>query len=403
MSAPPSAEWTFLIYMESPGSEQDAMDEWLVQQLVSSTGRWPGLQVLYEMRDGDARLRGRILPGHLVQLARAPRVGSISRAITSFVDWASEAFPSRYTALFLRDHGAIPGEVVRVGGQRNWLIPRTPPRALLSAPDPKGVVAPRSPAPPKVKKASGTLNERGLRTAVSRTHRGRVDVYGFDACSMSIVEFAYEVRDVTSYVVAAESAISYAQFPYSAAIGAATASPAAGPLGVATAIADAASSLLAVTEVGWMDHLAKPLGGLGQYLLDTFQMQRVDAVTPIMDLRARCPSDVEFVDLRQLLEALRPFESDHHVAKLVAQARKYMSEACLSDGRMQFGASSAAGLGLVFPKLDTMAAMLGYGGLDFAHATAWGTFLFQYLQFVAFLTDPARAAPAKADPAKAPA
>jgi hypothetical protein len=354
-------DWTFLLYMDSPGDQQVGADKTLLELLAARADAWPGLRFVYEISEEDVRLRGQILPTQAEPLLRVPRTGSVTKAITSLVDWAGASFPSRYTALILRDHGAALTPAPELQRARGWLAPNG-----------------------QAKQPSGALTERGIRTALARSQRGRVDVYAFDACSMSRVEFAYEVRDVTSYVVAAEHIIKVTDFPYDAAIQAATKNPAAGPLGVALAIADAKSELFAVTEVGWMDKLAKSLGGLGEYLLDQFASKSINAVKPIEELRDPIPSSGDVVDLGQLLAAIRGWRSDPDLEQLVAQVDKYVNRACLSNGRPAFGGHPAAGLGISFPRLNTMGSMLGYGGLELARKTAWGSFLFQYLQFVAF-------------------
>ena len=374
------AEWTFLLYMDSPASEQLSADQDLLQRLVKIASWSPRFNLVYEIGEDDAVIRGRIVSHELQPLQRLPRVDSIARAITSFVDWAAATFPSRYTALFLRDHGTVLSSRYPKGkpGARSWLIPNVP------GPSQSPAGGDRARAT-KGKSGGRTLNQRSIRTAISGTKRGCVDLYGFDACEMGFAEFAYEVRDVTSYVVSSELIIQVDDFPYDAGIQAATRDLASGPLGVAMAIADAKSELFAATEVGWMDKLAKPLDGLGTYL-DPLTTQNLDA---LMALRKALPTTGDSgVDLGQLLDALRTLAvrgggSRETLDKLIAEVDRYMSRACLSNGRVLVYGKPAAGLALSFPQLNTLWAMLDYGGLEFARKTAWGSFIFDYLQGVA--------------------
>jgi hypothetical protein len=200
---------------------------------------------------------------------------------------------------------------------------------------------------------------------------------------MGYVEFAYEVRNVTSYVVASDLIITVREFPYAAGIQAATGELALGPRGVATALANA-NDRFAVTEVCWMEKLAEPLSGLGEYL-DALATQPKE-VPALMKLREGIPPTGESgVDLARLLRAVLTSAGDasEPLKELVAEAEKYMKLACYSKRAVHGGEQAVAAIALSFPKLNTLGDMLGYGGLEFARATAWGTFLYDYLQGVA--------------------
>jgi hypothetical protein len=64
-----------------------------------------------------------------------------------------------------------------------------------------------------------------LRQALERAHlddakgskaRKKLQIVAMDACSMSMVEYAYELKDVAEYLVASEEAVPYWSFPYTA-------------------------------------------------------------------------------------------------------------------------------------------------------------------------------------------
>lgn len=109
-------------------------------------------------------------------------------ALESFLEWAYENSQSDHYALILWSHGP----------------------QLFLQPPPGGKTG---------DSASLYLTPKDLRTALEskKPPTGRkLDMIGFDACSMSMFEMAYELKDLAKLMIASQEEVPDASFPYSA-------------------------------------------------------------------------------------------------------------------------------------------------------------------------------------------
>jgi Clostripain family len=119
----------------------------------------------------------------------APANMSEQQALTSFLKWVYNnptCNQSEHYALILWSHG---------------------PELFLQPP----------PGDPTGDPASLYLTPQELREALTLYKpptRPRLDIVGFDACSMSMFEMAYEIRDLADYMVASQEEVPDPSFPY---------------------------------------------------------------------------------------------------------------------------------------------------------------------------------------------
>jgi hypothetical protein len=116
-----------------------------------------------------------------------------AEALASFVDWAYslEKYQGTYHILVLWGHGP---ELLLQTSQRLFLTPIQLRQALEQAlrPGPRPLKAART----------GEISHRHL------------DIIGFDACSMAMLEVAYEIRDLADFMVASQEDVPDLSFPY---------------------------------------------------------------------------------------------------------------------------------------------------------------------------------------------
>lgn len=123
----------------------------------------------------------------------APSNMSEAEALASFVDWAYslEKYEATYNILVLWGHGP---ELLLQTDQQLFLTPIQLRQALEQALRP-------GPRPLKASRI-GEIAQRHL------------DIIGFDACSMAMLEVAYEIRDLADFMVASQEDVPDLSFPY---------------------------------------------------------------------------------------------------------------------------------------------------------------------------------------------
>ena len=196
----PEPEWCFLVYMCADNDlEHDAITDFREMAWVGSTH---DVQVVvqldrhpsYDARYGDWTDTRRFLitpgltpdPGHELQIlgeanmGQGPRLAPGDGSLEDFVRWAGESFPSRRRALILWDHGD------------GWRSPRPP------VPPYKGMGEDWT--------DDDWLSMAEIRVALENAAAAGhdLDLIGFDACIMGMIEVAHEVRDRADVMVASE-------------------------------------------------------------------------------------------------------------------------------------------------------------------------------------------------------
>ena len=136
----------------------------------------------------------------LRQPLNAPPNMTEQEALISFLQWVykqKECSDGDNFALILWGHG---------------------PELLLQPPPAED---PNNPGGPKHTSASLYLTPEELRVALEQGLRGKkpLDIIAFDACSMSMFEAAYEVRECAQYMVASQEEVPDLSFPYDTLVG----------------------------------------------------------------------------------------------------------------------------------------------------------------------------------------
>ncbi len=173
----PVAKWTVMVYMAGDNSLSSESSLDLNELVRVGSSQDVRLVVLCDQAWSPARIYY-VREGELVKLQD---LGEISMAdpqnLVNFADFVFDVYPAEHYLLILWDHG------------RGFEPPR---RDLLQDEDPteKWMDVP-------------TLGE-ALRTIKSHLSRP-LDIVGFDACLMGMLEVAYEIRDTASYMVASEN------------------------------------------------------------------------------------------------------------------------------------------------------------------------------------------------------
>jgi hypothetical protein len=341
------AEWTVLLYIGAIDNGQQKVDETLLQKVIGSSIRGTSANFVYQFAQPDVTLRGVIRPdGHNEILRRGRRIDITNpEHLTEFVDSMCRTFPSRYTALFLKDHGS------------GWTLEGIPARRKAQ----------------KVKGLGGLglfydgqtdryMSTADVAAALRRTAGKRVDIYGFDACDMGAVEVAYEVRDVADFMIATEDWEASTGWPYGPILKhLRDQSGPVYPREVCREVVKLSSGpfKLVGVELDWVKPLSKALDELGKEL-----RSRVSAVAPwLVGISKDAPIAR---DLKALVEGLKAQWPGSNIASL--------AEAVV-DALDRARPVSRGGVSIFLPVCSGSNDLASYGAVSFARSNHWTAFV----------------------------
>ncbi len=234
--------------------------------------------------------------------------------------------------------------------------------------------------------------KKALSDAVAKAHRPKIDLLGMDACLMSMVEVAYQVRDSCAFLVGSQEVEPMAGWPYDTILAALAARPEISPKDLSKLIVskyvtsyagvafgdNATQSALdenqVPTLVSAIDDLAvilmaklqdqATLIGLGNALMETQTFEKPDYI----DLRDFCSKLVKAVRDPQVAAAAK------RIALLTTPGKGPLVASARTGGKVK----KAKGISIYFPKKglapeDGMATL--YKDLDFAQDCHWPQFL----------------------------
>lgn len=216
------AKWSILVYMagddRSPGGIEYAVSQDLAE--IKQVGSTDSVHFLVQTDDatGAASYRYRLRKGTGLASDRIERfsgdlnTGS-TKTLVDFVQWAQHMFPAKRTALVLWGHGSGHDDQNVYRAIRGSITPRTAARlaqrrlgffsgtrrSILEQGPTRGYGYDDT--------AGDFLDNAELRKALLQVREilGRkLDILGFDACLMAMIEVAYQVHDLANILVASE-------------------------------------------------------------------------------------------------------------------------------------------------------------------------------------------------------
>jgi len=299
------ADWTFMVYMAGDNNLSAAGDADL--QEMRRVGSSERVNVLVEFDNagelGTRRIRvTKDGAGETVEQLGETDSGS-PEVLSNFISWAAGNYPADRYALVLWNHGGgwEPAEVDRIA--RSVASPGYNGRELAErAASPLGNVFFRS-SMEKIWSLSGPAeraicSDDGSGHSLDTIELGQViaagvesigqpfDLLGMDACLMSNLEVAYQLRDHVRYVVASEENEPGNGWPYDRILARLTADPSMQTAALAAGIVDDYTAWYAVHDAG---------ATVTQAAMDLGRLPLVTA--PIDELAGRLGTDME--DARQ--------------------------------------------------------------------------------------------------------
>ncbi|CAN2044504.1 exported hypothetical protein [Candidatus Magnetomoraceae bacterium gMMP-1] len=381
-----SADWTFMVYLDGDNNlEGEAIDDFLEMASVGSDSNINIVVQLDRIPGEDSRFGNwkdcqRFLVGYQVP----PRVqNAVSdwgdglggrevdmadpQTLIDFVEWGMDNYPAEKYALILWNHG---------GGWRDKLDSIdsiSPSLKEVCYDDTTGWY--EALYMNEVKSALAAINEE----------KGRVNLVGFDACLMGMIEVAYEIKDFADIMVGSEETEPAEGWPYNTLLADLVASPDMEPGDLGAIIVDRygeaydnmGDETQSAIDLSKLDMLASAVDFL------SIMMMELDK-SDLTEIRENCQEYYvpEFIDLYHFVELLVSLPNPFVPPVGTDIVMNALEETVIAEfhGRQSPGSH---GLAIYFPaKAKGFDKDYNESIIDFPRDTQWDEFLLWYYGFV---------------------
>ncbi|HTR57323.1 MAG TPA: clostripain-related cysteine peptidase [Casimicrobiaceae bacterium] len=354
------------------------------------------------------------------------------RVLCDFFDWGVQHYPARRYMLVIWNHGAGWDDSNLYADHGDYFSGDPPPISR------KGVVMNAAGSPARVQSPQGKRTARPVpmaqaRSAVRHAHRalfastvdtmvksraiafddqakdfldnmelkralaamkktlGRpLDIIGFDACLMAMLEVDFQVMGGAAYTVGSEEEEPGNGWPYDRILKALAAKPGIEPAALARIVVTqyAASYgagdgvTLAAAELDKSREVAAAVDELGRALRTI--VDNASKATLLSAVRAKvqeysAPYD-DYVDLVDLCDGLQRLLGDAKVNACCAKVKEAVAKMVLQSAAKGSAVARSHGISIYFPKRKVCPL---YARLDFAKGNAWAGFIAAYAAKVA--------------------
>jgi hypothetical protein len=341
--------------------------------------------------------KGGVVTGDAVDSLGAVNTGD-PKNLTDFIKWAVKNYPAERYMLVLWNHGQGWDDTDIYANERSRNL-----RRLASGPVRHALF--HTPVRVTLQKAANDqmtraillddnakdfLDNLEMKKVLADTAKllGRkLDVFGMDACLMSMAEVAYQIKSSADFTVGSEQTEPGAGWPYTTILAALDKNPAMSPRELSTLIvskylasyANADGVTFSAGDLAKVDAVATAVAGLakalGAGLKDAATLQCLQSARNQVQ-SYEVPDNIDLVDFCSLL-------AKASVSAAVAAACQKVIDAVggyvMAQGYKGAGLKHSHGLAIYFPLRDVSPL---YPGLDFSKKTGWDGFLMAYLKAV---------------------
>ena len=214
----------------------------------------------------------------------------------------------------------------------------------------------------------------------------KIDILGFDACLMSMLEVGYQIKGSTAYTVGSQEEEPNEGWPYDRILTALAKNPAMSPADLSrVAVTQYVASYgansgvtFAATDLGKIDAVAAAVNTLGAALSKAMTDAKV--FTALQSVRGgvqeySSPYD-DYVDLVDLCDGLTKLVTVADVSAACAAVKAATAQMILQSGWKGAKMAHSHGSSIYFPKKKVCGL---YRTLDFAKKNAWAKFINDYV------------------------
>lgn len=419
------ADWTVLVYLAGDNNLDGAgLVDLMEMKRVGSSDR---VHVLAQFDRAGARQttrRYRLSRGTELAADALEDLGETNtgdpKVLREFLSWGVRAYPARHYLVVLWNHGSGWDDSNLYAAHGDYFSGDAPPiahKGVAIGAAGKGRAIPLAQARAAVRRAHRALFSTTVKRMVSsraiafddqakdfldniemktvlrdiRRLIGRpIDILGFDACLMSMLEVAYQVRGSAAYTLGSQEEEPNNGWPYDRVLKSLAADPAMTPAQLSRAIVrhylaaygPSAGVTFSATDLGRVDALATAVEGLGKALtaaLSDAQARRVLSLVRGRVQEYSAPYD-DYVDLVDLCDGLTKLMQRSDVAAACKTVKAAVAAMVLDSGAKGTGVARSHGSSIYFPKKQVCRL---YASLDFAKNSAWAKFINAYVASLA--------------------
>jgi len=430
-----NADWTIMVYLAGDNNLDGAGVADLHE--MKKVGSSASVNVIAQFDRAGTRgttkrfylRKGSDLPKDAVQDLGETDTGD-PKVLRDFFTWGVKRYPARHYLLVIWNHGAGWDDSNLYAAHGDYFSGDPPPRLVRKGMvmDSKGSVAKGG-----SRRKARPVQMDQARSAVRRAHRalfaptvdtmvhtraiafddqakdfldnmelkralvefkqllGRpLDIIGFDACLMAMLEVDYQIMSAARYAVGSEEEEPGNGWPYDRILKALAKNPAMTPDQLArTAVTQYAASYgvgdgvtLAAVDLSQSDDVAVAVDKLGKSLLPLVGDRSKGTLLSAVRAKVQeysAPYD-DYVDLVDLCDGLQRLMGDAGVTKASAAVKQAATAMVLASAAKGAAVSRSHGISIYFPKHKVCAL---YSELDFAKKSAWARFIASYTKQVA--------------------
>jgi len=417
-------KWTVMVYLAGDNNLDNAgVADLMEMKRVGSTA---DINVLAQFDRAGSRLstnryflnKGGSLAKDVVQSLGETNTGD-PKVLSDFVAWCVRNHPAEHYMLVLWNHGAgwddsnlyegdyFSGATPPVARKRALIAPgsgkstakalnfgvaraglRRARRALFNT-TVQTMVASRAIAfDDQAKDFLDNIEMKRVLTGIKKLIGRKIDILGFDACLMSMIEVSDQIKNSTNFTVGSEEEEPGEGWPYDTILKALIAKPSMTAAELSGTIARKylasyrtnSNVTFAATDLGAIDKLSQAINALAGKLCKG--MNDPALRNAIMTARSQVqeyssPYD-NYVDLADLCSLIVHYAHRSDITAVCNAVKMMIAKAVISQGAKGSKVKHSNGISIYFPKREICKL---YTTLDFAKATRWPKFLKDYLVY----------------------
>lgn len=397
--------WTIMVYMAGDNNlDPDGVNDLKEMKKVGSTEQI-NIIAQFDRAAGHVARRYYLRKGGIVTGDAVASLGAVNTgdpaALTDFIKWGVKNYPAEHYLLVLWNHGQGWDDTdvyadERYRGLRRLATGRvqhaffhTPVRRTLEKAGGSNV-ARAILLDDNAKDFLDNLEMKKVMTGAAKLLKRKVDIFGMDACLMSMAEVGYQVSGSADYTVGSEQTEPGDGWPYHTILSVLAKNPAMTPRDLSTLIVDKYLAsypnsiedgvTFSACDLSKAGALATAVSGLATALKaslsDNAARQRILAVRNKVQ-NYYVEDNIDLVDFCTLLSKAGADSATTTACKNVIRA--VQSDYVIKQGYKGPSMKNSNGVAIYFP---TRAVSPLYAGLDFSKKTGWDGFLKAYLSAI---------------------
>ncbi len=405
-------KWTLLVWMAGDNNLEDYGQVDLQEMKRVGSNNDLNMVVQFDrMSDHNTRRyflhQGTSIEADTVRELGETNTGDPDVAI-DFLTWGSNTYPAQYYLMVLWNHGSgiDESDIFKRAAERGFLVRRKVKRSSTEIPRStiRSVVSRRY----RHSLFSSTLESafttraiaidetardfldnielKRVFTKLKQNTKQKIDLIGFDACLMNMVEIAYQLKDKANFIVGSEETEPGEGWPYDRIFRDLALNPNMTPQELGQVIVQryvesysSETVTQSLLDLSRSSHLGKTIDQLARGLTKAIKDPAEYAAVTRAIHATQCYELKDFLDLYSLCEELKG-RSQKKEVKDSSQA----AMTALTDGSEKFvlaerhrgsKVTNSHGVSIYFPRGDVTVV---YPRLDFAKATHWDEFIKAY-------------------------